>query len=100
MLGAVMTMKTLYQAVTGDTAAHQRAIDGKVRKLDARRLHILRARVDGQSLRQIGDALGVSVGSVQSAIDGAMRRVHRELHQLPRYSVSRKGMGGHRATAG
>jgi DNA-directed RNA polymerase specialized sigma24 family protein len=89
-----MTLRELYAAVTGDTTAHHSSIAARTAKLDARRRRIIKARLSGKSLRDIGELEKVTVGSVQSAINGAMKRVYRELHQQPRYSVSREGMGG------
>ncbi len=79
-------MKALYQAVTGDTAAHQRAIDARFRKLDPRRQRLIKARLEGQSLRQIAATEGVTGGSIQSAINTALESIRKELAGEPRYN--------------
>jgi len=89
-----MTMKQLYELTTGETA-HQRRIDGQVRKLDPRRLRVLRARCEGQSLAQIGAAEGCSFGSVASLIKKSMEAVRKAIASEPRYN--RVGHPGGRA---
>jgi DNA-binding NarL/FixJ family response regulator len=80
-------MKQLYAATTGDTTAHQRRIDGQVRKLDPRRLRVLRARCAGQSLAEIGSDLGISHGSVASLIEKSMEAVRKAIANEPRYNT-------------
>jgi DNA-directed RNA polymerase specialized sigma24 family protein len=81
-----MTVKALYQAATGDVAAHQRRIDAHLRRLDPRRQRMLKTRAAGATLRQIAAAENISVGSVQSAIDGALERIRKAIAGEPRYN--------------
>jgi DNA-binding NarL/FixJ family response regulator len=81
-----MTMKDLYQAATGDTAAHQRRIDGHVRHLDARRQKILHRRTEGASLAEIGAELGISHGSVASSIKKSLEAVRKAIAGEPRFN--------------
>jgi len=90
-----MTMKQLYMLSTGDCATHQRRIDGQVRKLDPRRLRVLRARCEGQTLAQIGAAEGCSFGSVASLIKKSMEAVRKAIANEPRFN--RIGHPGGRA---
>jgi DNA-directed RNA polymerase specialized sigma24 family protein len=90
-----MTMKQLYAFTTGDTTAHQRRIDGQVRKLDPRRLRVLRARCAGQSLAQIGAREGCTFGSIASLINKSMEAVRKAIASEPRYN--RVGHPGGRA---
>ena len=81
-----MTIKTLYQHITGDHASHQRRIDAHLRKLDPRRQRMLRARAAGQTIREIADQEHISVGSAQSAIVGACERIRKAIAGEPRYN--------------
>jgi DNA-directed RNA polymerase specialized sigma24 family protein len=82
-------MKALYEQTTGQTA-HQRRIDGQVRKLDPRRQRILRRRLDGAKLAAIGAELGISHGSVASAIKKSMEAIRKAIAGEPRFNH-----GGH-----
>ena len=88
-------MKQLYQLTTGDLASHQRRIDAHIRKLDPRRLRVLRARCEGQSLKQIGAAEACSFGSVASLIKKSMEAVRKAIANEPRFN--RIGHPGGRA---
>lgn len=79
-------MKALYQAATGDTTAHQRRIDGQVRKLDPRRQRILRRRCEGASLSTIGAEEGVTHGSIASLIKKSMEAVRKATAGEPRFN--------------
>jgi DNA-directed RNA polymerase specialized sigma24 family protein len=79
-------MKDLYQATTGDTTAHQRRIDGQVRHLSQRRQVILRRRIDGQSLAEIGKYLEISHGSVASSIKKSMEAIRKAIAGEPRFN--------------
>jgi DNA-directed RNA polymerase specialized sigma24 family protein len=81
-----MTMKALYQQHTGDTAAHQRRIDGQVRHLDPHRQAILRRRIEGASLATIGAELGITHGSVASSIKKSMEAVRKAIAAEPRFN--------------
>ena len=72
-------------------AAHQRAIDARFKKLDARRQDIIRRVLAGDSYRMIGEHYGITAGSVQSAINSALEAVRKELAGEPGYNqVGRK----------
>lgn len=85
-----MHLIDLYRAVTGDTASHQRAVHARVLKLDARRRRLIEHRIAGKTLRQISDLEGVSHGSVQSAINGALEAVRKDIANEPRYNAAVK----------
>lgn len=89
-----LTLMTLYQAVTRDTAAPQSAIEDRFNQLSPRRQRIIRARVDGRTLKQIGLAEGVGHSAVQSAIIAAMQRIRREIAG----EIVRPGRNQHKKT--
>lgn len=80
------TLKALYAAKTGDTTSHQRAIDARFRKLSARRQDTIRKVLEGWSYRMIAEHHGISVGSVQSELNGALEAIRKDLAQEPRYN--------------
>lgn len=86
-----MTLKALYQARTGDTAAHQRAIDARFRKLDARRQDIIRRILAGDSYAMIAETYAITTGSVQSAFNHAMERIRKDIAGEPRYNHAGRG---------
>jgi DNA-directed RNA polymerase specialized sigma24 family protein len=86
-----VTMKALYQARTGDTTSHQRAIDARFKKLDTRRQAIVRAVLAGDSYRMIGEKHGITAGSVQSALNSAMERIRKDIAAEPRYNHTGRG---------
>lgn len=87
-----MTMKALYQHVTGDEAAHQRRIDAHVRRLNPRRQRILRRRLEA-TLQDIADEEGCTHGSIASVIRKSMEAVRKAIAGEPRYN--RTGHPGH-----
>ena len=86
-----MTLKALYQARTGDTAAHQRAIDARFKKLDTRRQAIIRRILAGDSYRMIGEQYSITAGSVQSTLNNAMEKIRKEIAGEPRYNHVGRG---------
>ena len=60
-----MTLKALYQLSTGDLVTHQRTIAAHFARLDDRRQRVIRRRLEGATLREIGRELRISVGSVR-----------------------------------
>ena len=79
-------MKDLYAEFTGDTASHQRRIDGHFRKLDPRQRRIIRARLEGRTLTEIGQAHGITAGSAHSVIRKAMESIRKKIAGEPRYN--------------
>jgi DNA-directed RNA polymerase specialized sigma24 family protein len=81
------TLKALYQGLTGDTTAHQRAIHGRLLRLSPRRRLMVQARVEGLTLRQIaGKVGGISHGTVASAIAKAMEAIRKDIAGEARYN--------------
>jgi DNA-directed RNA polymerase specialized sigma24 family protein len=81
-----MTLKALYQLTTGDLASHPRRIAAHFARLDARRQRLVRRRLDGASLHVIAAEEGITHGSVQSAIKGALEAIRKEIAGEPRYN--------------
>jgi len=79
-------------------AAHQRTIDAQFRRLPVRSRQVVRRRVAGESLRQIGAHYGLSVGTVQQLIKRAMVRCWKAITHQPRYHVT--GHGGQGSAGG
>ncbi|MGA2270212.1 MAG: hypothetical protein ABSH44_17205 [Bryobacteraceae bacterium] len=79
-------MKELYQQQTGDKTAHQRRIDGQLRRLDPRRQRILRRRIAGASLGEIGADEGCTYGSIASVIKKSMEAVRKAIAGEPRFN--------------
>jgi DNA-directed RNA polymerase specialized sigma24 family protein len=84
-------MKELYQLRTGDTAAHQRRIDGQLRQLDDRRQRIIKARISGETMRAIAQREGLSVGTTQKLIDRGIERIRKTIAGERCYTKRRKG---------
>lgn len=80
------TLKGLYAELTGDTASHQRRVDGHFRKLDKRQQRIIRARIDGRTLAEIGEAHGITAGSAHSVIRKALESIRKKIAGEPRYN--------------
>jgi DNA-directed RNA polymerase specialized sigma24 family protein len=80
-----MTMKALYQHVTGDDAAHQRRIDAHVRRLNPRRQRILRRRLNA-TLQEIANQEGCSHGSIASVIRKSMEAIRKAIAGEPRFN--------------
>jgi DNA-directed RNA polymerase specialized sigma24 family protein len=81
-----MTVKALYQHYTGDTATHQRAIDGRFRKLSDQRRRIIAAAATGQALRAIATTEGVSHGAVATILKRSMEAIRKDIHHEKRYN--------------
>lgn len=88
-----MTVKALYQAITGDTATHQRTIAAELGRESSRRRRAVALRVAGASLRAIGDKLRppCSYGAADDLIERTMRAMHKRIAGLPRYTYGRSG---------
>ena len=86
----MMTLKALYQLSTADLATHQRTIAAHFARLDARRQRVIRRRLEGATLREIGAELRISVGSVQSLIDRSMEAIRKAAAHEPRYNSAAK----------
>jgi DNA-directed RNA polymerase specialized sigma24 family protein len=82
-----ITVKELYQLCTGDMTAHQRRIDGHLRKLSARRQRIIRARITARRLRDIAQEEGISYGTVQKEIERSMEKIRKAIAGEPRYKT-------------
>lgn len=81
-----MTVKAFYAQLTGDTATHQRRIDGALRRLDERRARMIRRRAEGASVRTIAAEEGISAGAADDAIKRGVERIRKELAGEPRYN--------------
>jgi DNA-directed RNA polymerase specialized sigma24 family protein len=81
-----MTVKALYQRYTGDLAAHQRAIDGRFRKLTDQRRRIIAAAASGRTLREIATSEGIGHGAVDTILRRSMESIRKDLHHEPRYN--------------
>jgi DNA-directed RNA polymerase specialized sigma24 family protein len=92
-------MKELYQLRTGDTAAHQRRIDGHLRQLDARRQRVIRARIAGETLRTIAAREGLSVGTTQKLIDRGIELIRKAIAGEPRRQNRKTSGTDHQPTA-
>jgi hypothetical protein len=89
--GPTLTLKALYQSITGDLAAHPAAIHARFRKLDAHMQRLANRRMAGQRLREIAAAEGVKHGTVANALRRAMESIRKSIAGEPRYNrVGRK----------
>lgn len=83
------TLKALYQQATGDMAAHQRAIHGRLLHLSPRRRLMVQSRVAGLTLREIAEKVGgISHGTVAAAIAKAMEAIRKDIAGESRYNHS------------
>ena len=86
------TLKQLYQDTTGDTAAHQRAIHGRLLHQPPRRQRIVQARIAGETLRQIANRENISHGAAADSIKKTMEAIRKDIAGEPRYNhQERKG---------
>lgn len=83
---AQLTMKALYQHVTGDRTAHQRRIDAHLRRQTSFRQNLIARRLKGQSLQEIADSCSTSKGVVQKNIDRACEAIRKAIAGEPRYN--------------
>jgi DNA-directed RNA polymerase specialized sigma24 family protein len=74
----------LYRLATGETAGVN-AIAAQLKRESKRRRAIVKARIAGASLREIGIDHGISHGSVRSVLLLTMRAIRKRLRVLPRY---------------
>jgi hypothetical protein len=91
-----MTLTALYQYITGDHDAHPRTIAAHVARLDKRRQRMIRARLEGKTLREIAKTHGVSFATVDDCITRAMKICRKKIAGEPRYSVPHPGRWGKR----
>ena len=82
-----MTVKALYQAITGDVHAHQRTIAAELAREPARRQLAVRLRAQGHTLREIGRRLKRTHGTAQDLILRTMLAMHKRIYGLPRYHL-------------
>jgi DNA-directed RNA polymerase specialized sigma24 family protein len=94
------TIKALYARITGDTASHQRRIDGHLKRMDPRRQRIMRRRAAGASLYEIAAEEGVSHGSVQSIVLRTCEAIRKAIAGEPRYTFGHPGNRGARQEDG
>jgi hypothetical protein len=79
------TLKSIYQAVTGDTATHQRTIAALLDRESAARRRLVRAYIRGASDRAAGDLTGRSYGAARAMLRLTMYAIYRQARGLPRY---------------
>ena len=84
---APATLKAFYAKITGDATTHQRTIDAHFRKLDTRRQAIIRARLEGKSLQEIGNQHGgINGATVRETMLRGIERIRKAIAGEPRFN--------------
>jgi len=80
-----MTVKDLYREITGQEA-HQRAIDGRLRKLPRRKQDMIRDRAAGLTWAAIGHRYGLTAGTADKLVRRALEAIRKSIAGEPRYN--------------
>ena len=86
-----MTIKELYGKITGDTTAHQRAIDARLRKLTTPQQVRIRAFATGCNYHDIAAVEKATPASVRDSVLRGLEAIRKDLAGEPRYNrIGRK----------
>jgi DNA-directed RNA polymerase specialized sigma24 family protein len=80
------TVKAFYAAITGDASTHQRTIDAQFKRLPERRQRVIRARLAGETLKQIAARERVTHGTIASDIKRGIERMRKAIAGEPRFN--------------
>jgi len=90
-----LTLKALYQQVTGDLTTHQRTIHAHFLKLDPRRQAMIADRRQGTSYHVIAASHGIDAASARETILRGFEVIRKAAAGEPYFNkVGRKKVGG------